>query len=133
MDLSLKTESWSQDDQSWLGSEHGTTMGRPITLAIAAFDEATYYPDGWIKSGTGLAVFTSGANTGLWGPYVTGTATDGSATLVGFLLAGVPAPRNATANVGGALFDHGRVVAAKLPHVIDSAGWADVAGRIWAV
>jgi hypothetical protein len=88
MDLSLRRESFLVDDQSWLGSEHGTQATESITLDTSAFTANTHYPDGFFKSGIPLAKLASG----LYGPYVpdssevqtvtiTGTPTGGSFTL----------------------------------------------------
>jgi hypothetical protein len=88
MDLSLRRESFLVDDQSWLGSEHGTQATESITLDTSAFTEGTHYPDGFFKSGIPLAKLASG----LYGPYaadtnetqqiaITGTPTGGSFTI----------------------------------------------------
>lgn len=66
MDLNVTTETFEQDDQSWLGSEHGTSMGRPVTLDISTFTKATHYPKGYIPSGTPIGRI---AASGLYGPY----------------------------------------------------------------
>ncbi len=132
MDLTIKTETFGGDDQSWLGSAHGNDMGRSITLATSAFTSGTHYPNGFFMSGIPLAKYTSGGNAGKWGPYTPG-ATDGTQTFVGHLLAAVPAPRVAGSDVQGALMDHGRVVEAKLPIAIDSAAKTASAGRLWYV
>ena len=68
-------------------------------------------------------------------PVTTGTAgggsgSDGTETLVGFLLTPVAAPTVNTIDPVGALLDHGKVVSANLPIAVDAAGQADVAGRI---
>ncbi|MEU8136586.1 hypothetical protein [Streptodolium elevatio] len=89
MDLSLRTETWGQDDQSWLGSQHGTEAARTITLDVSKFTANTHYPDGYFKSGLPLGKVTA---TGLYGPYggrasevqtvtITGTPTGGTYTL----------------------------------------------------
>lgn len=233
MDLSIRTETFQQDDQSWLGSEHGTDMGRSITLDTSAFTSGTHYPNGYFPSGLALGKITA---TGKYGPYagktnevqnvtITGVPTggtftltfdgetsaaiaynataaavqaaleaisniqpgdvvcsggalpgsavvvtfagrwvgknvpqmtatgsltggttpavavttatgggsalsDGTETLAGFLLTTVRAPLVNTIDPVGALLDHGRVVAARLPIAVDAGGQADVAGRI---
>ncbi|MFD5663447.1 head decoration protein [Streptomyces anthocyanicus] len=126
MDLSLTTQTYGVDDQSWLGSEHGTQATEPATLDTSAFTAGTHYPDGYFKSGIPLGVITA---TGKYGPYQ-GDATDGRETLVGFLFAAVKAPSVNTVDVAGALFTHGKVRAARLPVAVDAAGQADVAGSI---
>ncbi len=131
MDLSLKSETFGQSDQTWLGSAHGTDMARSATIVTAGLAAATYYPQGFLPSGTPLAQYTGGANSGKYTVYTSGGA-NGAGTLVGFLLDSVPirVPGN---DVVGALFDHGRVVAARLPFTVDSSGQGNVAGRIWFV
>jgi hypothetical protein len=128
MDLSVRTDSVGTDDQSWLGSRHGTNNARTVTLAKAAFNSATHYPQGFLRSGTPLAKYTSGGNTGLYGPYTPG-ATDGSQTFVGHLLA-PQSVTSGTGNIVGALMDHGRIVEARLPIAIDSAAKTSAAGRL---
>lgn len=61
-----------------------------------------------------------------------GAVTDGRQVLAGFLFKAVPIPdpTDTTVDGPGALFTHGRVVAANLPVSVDDAGRADVAGRI---
>lgn len=119
MDISIKRVSFGQDDQSWLGSAHGTTSAPSITVDVSTFTKATHYPDGYLKSG--LPLQKTGGKYGLW---KTG------ADLAGFLFAPVSAPAVAATPVGGALLEHGRVIAAKLPVSVDAAGQATAAGRI---
>lgn len=126
MDISLKTENFSFDDQSWLGSAHGTDAARTVTLDTSAFTAGTHYPNGYFPSGLPLAKITA---TGKYGPY-NDAAADGTEVLVGFLLCAVDAPSVNTIDVGAAMLDHGRVVEAKLPIAVNANGKADVAGRI---
>lgn len=126
MDLSVTTESFGQDNQSWLGASHGTDMGRSITLDTSAFTAGTHYPNGYFPSGLPLGKITS---SGLYGPY-NNAASDGTEVLAGFLLTPVKPGSPTTVDVGGVLFEHGRVVEANLPIAIDANGKADVAGRI---
>jgi hypothetical protein len=126
MDLSVHTTSFGQDDQSWLGSAHGTDTGRSITLDTSAFTAGTHYPDGYFFSGLALGKITA---TDLYGPY-TPAASDGTDVLAGFLLTPVKPGSPTTVDVSGVLFEHGRVVEANLPIAIDANGRADVAGRI---
>jgi len=126
MNLSVTTETFGQDNQSWLGASHGTDLGRSITLDSSAFTAETHYPNGYLRSGTPLGKITA---TGLYGPY-NNAASDGTEVLAGFLLTPIVPGSPTTVDVGGALFEHGRVVEANLPIAVDSAGKADVAGRI---
>lgn len=124
MDLNITTETFDQDDQTWLGSAHGTSMGRPVTLDVSAFTEGTHFPDGYMPSGTPVGEITA---SGLYGPY-DDAAVDGTETLVGFTLTAVKVTGDN--DVQAALFEHGRVVEANLPIAIDAAARADVAGQI---
>ena len=126
MDLSVRTETFGQDDQTWLGAAHGTDLGRSITLDTSAFTANTHYPNGYVRSGTPLARITA---TGLYGPYDNAGA-GGLEVLAGFLLTPIKPGAVSTTDVSGVLFEHGRVVEASLPIAIDSAGKTDVAGRI---
>ncbi|MGW1587315.1 head decoration protein [Streptomyces sp. NPDC002386] len=127
MDLSLTTQSFGVDDQSWLGSEHGTQATESVTLDTSTFTPATHYPAGYFKSGIPLGAIT--ATPGKYGPY-DNAASDGRQTLVGFLFAAVKAPTNPAVDVAGAMLVHGKVRAARLPVAVDAAGQADVAGSI---
>ncbi len=126
MYLTRTSEHFANDDQSWLGSSHGTQATQTITLDTSAFVPATHYPDGFFKSGLALGRITA---TGLYGPY-DGAATDGRQNLAGFLYAAVDAPPVNTIDVGAAILEHGRVRTARLPIAVDAAGQADAAGRI---
>lgn len=126
MDLSVRTETFGQDDQTWIGAAHGIDLARSITLDTSAFVAGTHYPDGYIKSGTPLGKITA---TGLYGPY-DNAAVDGREVLAGFLLTPTKPGATSTTDVGAALYEHGRVVEANLPIAIDAAGKTDVAGRI---
>lgn len=125
MDLSVRSETWGGDDQSWLGAAHGQDMGRSVTLSTAAFTAATHYPDGYVRSGTPVGRITA---SGLYGPY-DNAAADGRQDLAGFILSPVKMTTGG-ANVGAAVLEHGRVVESRLPIAIDAAGKTDVAGRI---
>lgn len=126
MDLSVRTETFGQDDQTWIAAAHGIDLARSVTLDTSAFTSGTHYPNGYFRSGTPLAKITA---SGLYGPY-DDAAVDGRAVLAGFLVSPVKAPSATTTDVGAALYEHGRVVEANLPIAIDANGKADVAGRI---
>lgn len=120
MDLSIRRESFGQDDQSWLGSAHGTQATQTVTLDVSTFTKADHYPEGWLKSGLPLQDLGNG-KFGLW------TALS---DLAGFLFTTVKAPADPATPVGAAIHEHGRVIAAKLPVAVDAAGQATAAGRI---
>lgn len=115
MELGLVTETWGADDQSWLGSRHGTGNGRSITLAFsgtgafskANFEEADTFK-GFVPSGTPIAL----RNDGRAVPYVEAGAAE-NGVLAGFLLSPVKVPVGNDAV--GALLDHGRVRFSRLP------------------
>lgn len=80
MDLAVRSEGpWLPEDRSWLGSAHGTTATRTITLDVTAFTAGTHYPNGFIPSGTVLSELASG----LFGPYAGRTAEVQTATITG--------------------------------------------------
>lgn len=126
MELSIKTQTFGNDDQSWLGSEHGTQATETIVLDTSLFTPATHYPEGFFKSGIPLGQITADKK---YGPYSAG-ASDGRETLVGFLYAAIPAPAVNTVDPAGALFTHGKVRESRLPVAVDAAGKTDVAGSI---
>ena len=123
--FSNTTETFGNEDQSWLRSSHGTDAPETAVLDLALFTKATHYPDGYIKSGEPLGQVTE---TGLYGPYQA-DATDGRETLVGHLFT-TQAVRDGGGNVVGNILTHCKVVEARLPHPVDDAGKADVAGAI---
>jgi hypothetical protein len=87
MDLTLRTETFAVDDTSWLASRHGVGEAVSVTLDTSAFTPSIHYPDGFFKSGIGLAKI---AATGLYGPYnVTDevqTLTEGGSGLTSFTI-----------------------------------------------
>lgn len=126
MDLTLKSETFGQEDETWVGSAHGDDTTRGITLTTALFTPGTHYPQGFFLSGLPLGRVTA---TGRYGPYDS-AASDGRAVLAGFLRRSVKAPAATTTPVGGALLEHGRVVEARLPLPVDSAGKTSAGTRI---
>ncbi|AQW55289.1 head decoration protein [Streptomyces violaceusniger] len=126
MILSQTTEQFGSDDQSWLGSAHGTDATETIALDTSTFTPATHYPDGYFKSGIPLGRITTG---GKYGPY-DNAATDGRQALVGFLFAAVKAPTDNTIDPAAAMLTHGKVRESRLPVAVDAAGKTDVAGSI---
>ncbi|WP_327162103.1 head decoration protein [Streptomyces zaomyceticus] len=126
MELSIKTQTFGGDDQSWLGSAHGTDATESVTLDTSTFTAGTHYPEGFFKSGLPLGRITA---SGKYGPY-NGAASDGTETLVGFLYSALAAPAVNTIDPSGAMLTHGKVRTARLPIAVDAAGKADVAGAI---
>ena len=123
MDLTPNRVSEGRDDQSWLGSAYGTDAAQAVTLQTSAFTKVTHYPNGYFPSGLALGKYTSGANSGKYGPY-TAAAADGSQNLAGFLFTATAVSRDGTSNVQGALLDHGRVIVTRLPIAVDATAQA---------
>ena len=111
MDLTLRTETFSQDDQRWLVSDHGADTGRTVTLDVSKFTKADHYPDGYLKSGLVITKLGSGK----YGPFdPAATSGDGTSNKAGILLEAVQVKSGATA-VAGAVVYHCFVDSARLP------------------
>lgn len=121
MDLTLRTESFAVDDQSWLASRHGVGEAQSVTLDTSTFTPGTHYPDGFFKSGLAL---TYNSTSKKYEPWAT------TKPLAGFLFGAVHAPSVNTIDPVGAMLDHCKVVAAKLPITVDATGQGTAAGRI---
>ena len=128
MDISPVTTTYSTDDNSWMGSEHGTDCTLSITLDLTAgFVAGTHYPDGYLKSGLPLGKITASGKYGLYDD----AAVDGRTTLVGFLYGGVKVGSTTAVPVGAALLWHGVVRQSRLPTPgVDANGKTDVANKI---
>lgn len=104
------TENIGAGDQTWMGSTHGIANARTETIDISAWDKATHYPDGYIKSGTPAALVG-----GMLVPYdVTTGTTTGAGLLEGHILTDQKVV--GTSDFAVPLFDHGRVVTSKVPY-----------------
>jgi len=111
----LRQETFGSGDMSWLGSAHGLRNARTAILDISAFTAGTHYPEGYIPSGTPVALAA-----GLLVPYdKTEGTTTGAGILAGFVLTDQPVV--GTADFGVPLLDHGRINVAKVPY---SGGFA---------
>ena len=125
MDLGIRTETFSpSEDQTWLGSAHGTnecdslTLDDDVFLALAAFE------DGIVPSGVVLGRVTA---SGLYVPY-TDAATHGvGSDTARYHLFTTKAIR-AGGQTSGAGFWHGEVLVANLPadNGLTAAGRADL-------
>jgi hypothetical protein len=113
MFLQQTRAAWTQDDQSWLGSAHGTDATRTITLDSSAFTKATHYPHGFFPSG--LYVKPTGS-AGKYGP-----AANSDADGVFLFTAVAAAPEGDDYDVIAAALDHGRIVVSRLPIAISGA------------
>jgi hypothetical protein len=128
MRLPITTEVFSaSEDQSWLGSAHGTNECDPVTLNADLFLAA--FPTGVVPSGVVVGKITA---TGLYAPY-TDAATHGAGTdtAAGHLFTTVDLGGTTAAavdRVAGALYWHGEVVESKLPtnHGLTAAAKADL-------
>ncbi|MDX3839560.1 hypothetical protein [Streptomyces europaeiscabiei] len=80
MNLTQTTESFGQDDQSWLASAHGTDTARSITLDTSAFTAGTHYPNGYFPSGLAVGKI---AASGKYGPYAGRTSEVQTVTITG--------------------------------------------------
>lgn len=123
--LKITEEAFSNEDQRWLGGDHGTDICDSITLDADLF--LATFPNGIVPSGVWLGKITA---TGLYGPY-NNTALDGREVNRGalFKTTNLRGTTAATAqDVTAALFWHGEVVEAYLPvgHGLDAAGRADL-------
>jgi hypothetical protein len=105
----LTTESFGSGNMSWVGSEHAINNARTETLDISTFTAGTHYPDGYIRSGTPVAKVG-----GVLVPY---DATEGTVTGAGILAGFVLTDQRVvgTSDFPVPLYDHGRVVASKVP------------------
>lgn len=136
MDLSVRSYGpWSPENFSWLGSAHGTDSTDTITLVKSLFASKSYYTNNQIiPGGVALGKITSvGATQDMYGPY-DNAASDGRQVMVGHLFA-TKSVTGSGLYIGAALLVHGKVRLSKLTaitadHGVDSAGQADVAGRI---
>lgn len=110
----LKNETVGTGDQSWLGSAHGIRNCRTVQLDISAFTANTHYPNGYIPSGTPLAL-----SSGMAVPY---TSAEGTTTGAGVLAGHLFTDQVVTGSNDFAvpLLDHGRVIAAKVPQGTDA-------------
>lgn len=111
----VKTETAGVGSLAWLASDHGIGNARTVMLDISGFDKTANYPNGYIPSGTPLALAS-----GMVVPYTSAEATDtGAGILAGHLLT------DQTVDGSGADFavpmlDHGRVKVSKVPKGTDT-------------
>jgi len=124
VDLNPTFGALGRDDPSWLGSARGTSQAQSVALVVASFTAGTHYPNGYFPSGLPLGKYTSGPNTGNYGPQTDADVT-GLQNLAGYLLVAQAAPRNpATTIINGPLLDSGRVIVSKLPITVSAAAQA---------
>lgn len=134
MDLNFSTKTVGAEDQSWLGSAHGTDAPKPVTLDGTLL--GAVFTDGRVPSGVVLGKVTA---TGRYALY-DDAAVDGRTAAVGILYTTVFLNDDPTApgtfhNVQGAMLMHCFVIASKLPRQsgagsLDANGKTDLAGRV---
>lgn len=120
----LSNETIGTGDQSWLGSTHGIGNARTETIDISAFTPADHYPNGYIPSGTPVAIVA-----GLAVPYdpTVGTTT-GAGILAGHLLTDQKVV--GSTDFAAPVIDHGRVKTAKIAAL--GSAWASFVKPITA-
>lgn len=107
----LRTEVIGTGDMSWLDSTHGMFNARTVTIDISAFTAGTHFPNGYIPSGTPVALVSAG----IVGPYtVLEATTTGLGILAGFILTDVTV--NGADDFAAPMISHGRVNVAKVPY-----------------
>lgn len=137
MDLGYISESYVHSpDLSWLRNPewaNAHAVSGTIVLANPDWVEATHYPDGVIKSGTLVAIHTSGTYDTTFGPYVADQSPDtGLTTVGGVWIDGGPIKRDqdgaisTTRLTGAILLAHWPldVYVSKLPGLLNEAGGA---------
>ena len=102
----LTTEHYGTGDQSWLGSMHGISNARTVTLDPSKFTKADHFPDDYIPSGQPLTL----DENGVAGPY----SVEGEGALDGFLLTDQVVKEGDT-SIAVPLLDHGRVNVSNVP------------------
>lgn len=106
----MKTESWSTGNFTWIASTTNIHNNRTESLRLDAFTEATHYPNGFIPSGTPLAVVGGDAV-----PY-NAAGLDGSEVLAGHLFNDLPVDKQVVdTHYPIALFDTGKVWVNRVP------------------
>lgn len=134
-DIAVYTQTEQAENLSWdLGGPHQGYASDGV-LAVAAFTAAQHYANGYIPSGTVLALGTSGTYSGLLVPYL-GAGSAGAATAVGILKASVQVVQSngtAKSKAGCAFWVAYRPVSvSKLPFTSSNAaagGYIDADGK----
>lgn len=108
MDLSVRNESFGAGDQTWLGSAHGTSSARTVTINRSALTKATHFPENRLKSGFPLALVA-----GKCVPY-NAAGSGGTEVLAGFLFTD-QSVKDTGGDIVAPLLDHGRIRLSKLP------------------
>lgn len=102
MQFSRSSETYTTDDQRWLGSRHGTETARTVTIDGSTL--ADFVDDNFIPSGIPLKAVAGGK-------YAPVDAAEDE--LAGFLL--TPQVLNGDGDVIAPMLDRGRVRATRMP------------------
>lgn len=103
----LRTESYGGGDQSWLGSMRDVVTARTVTIDRTALTPATHFPQGYVRSGTPLAIVAGKAV-----PF-NAAGSGGADVLAGFLLTDQPVI--GAGDLPSPLLDSGRIRVSRLP------------------
>lgn len=126
-DISLQTTLYQVGSRAWLLAEPDVKLN--VTLDPALFTAGTHYPNGFLPSGTVVAIKTA---TGLAGPY-DDAAGDGRNTAYGITYGDarfVYADGSTAAKVGISVVVNQAIVSkAKMPFT-SGTGFADAAGIV---
>lgn len=129
-DINVISTAYQVEKRSWyLGHADYPGFVQSITLDVSAFN-AAHYPNGYIPSGTILAVLTAGGKAV---PYLD-AGTGGAGVAAGILFSSVKIPTlsDLTKDVGGAmLVAFAPVSVAKLPFTSSTTqgGFIDASGK----
>ena len=110
----LREETFGSGDQSWLDSTHGLRNARTAIVDISEFTANTHYPDGYLPSGTPVAI----ENDKLVPYTIAGGTTTGRGILAGHILTDQKVVGSSDFAVP--LFDHGRVKASKVAAILSA-------------
>jgi len=116
-DFQVTTETLANErDYRWLVPSIIKAETQSATMLIAGATQATHYPDGYVKPGTIMGQYTSGANSGLWAPFVVDHGGGfGLDTPAGIVMAGFYVRREAITGDTIGTVTTGAVVPAGLP------------------
>lgn len=116
-DIAVRSQAFQVDDLSWdLTPPHGG-FDQQGSLAVAAFTQAQHFVNGFIPSGTVLALANASTYNGLLVPYLD-AGSNGAAVAVGILKAGITVVNpdgTLKTHVGVAYRVHGIVRTPRLP------------------
>jgi hypothetical protein len=108
MNLGIRKTTFGAEDQSWLGSAHGTQSGDPLTLDAAACIAIAEFATGTVPSGIPL----KRAGSGRYAPAITAEVPDAHLFTTVDLTAGGTQTAAHTPATG---LWHGEIIAAKVP------------------